>query len=601
MDRSALTRATDPSSAPTPGYLYNDIAKSLTSPQACADTLSFLLSRLSKSNPHVKRKSLKVLSKVSCHPASRGMMKRTVVQNTSAIESMQGIGNPMFASGGGAPPPVGGGGALGTFGEIASNVGGAMLEMIKDPLARNVDLSTIGGGVGGGGSHRHHHHHQRGGYDPSARPDPYAQSQPPGRNNLALQTGGQWTMASNRGPNAVGGGMASAPLPPAPSNHHDSEYYKARNAQGGQAFSWAAAGGGGASPGDAVPPPPAAPSGDKLDEFARAVPSLNPDIVCPALLDALEEGNPWIMRAKALCVIETVLRVEAERVMVVGGGDTPYTDFFHACSAEIVPLADHSRVSVKAPAKRVLMALGVDGTTMNGSPANVTAVAQAPIAPPPNLLDFDGPSALDEVTTAAAPVPSAADQDDLLGGMGAEASVSATGSFNDMFGSMSVKSAEAKVDTVTLNASNSAPVPAVSPTTPSTKLFDPLLGMGMPMSMPMPNGNISNYTSNNTFIAPNSNIAQMQLAYQQNMIMMQQMQMRQQANSGVLQGTQLAIPTMSPLQTSSKPIMGANYMRQVPGVSGEKMSPFSFLGQDPKKKENKSFDFVMDAMNSEKK
>lgn len=84
------------------------------------------------------------------------------------------------------------------------------------------------------------------------------------------------------------------------------------------------------------------------------------------------------------------------------------------------------------------------------------------------------------------------------------------------------------------------------------------------------------------------------------MIMMQQMQMRQQANSGVLQGTQLAIPTMSPLQTSSKPIMGANYMRQVPGVSGEKMSSFSFLGQDPKKKENK-FDFVMDAMNSEKK
>lgn len=142
------------------------------------------------------------------------------------------------------------------------------------------------------------------------------------------------------------------------------------------------------------------------------------------------------------------------------------------------------------------------------------------------------------------------------------------------------------------------PVSAVSPAPPSAKLFDPLLGMGMPM---MPNGGVSNYTSNNTFIAPSPNIAQMQLAYQQNMIMMQQMQMQQQVNNGVQRGAPQAMPTMSPQQTSNKPIMGANYMRQVPGVSGEKISSFSFLGQAPKKKENKSFDFVMDAMNSEKK
>jgi hypothetical protein len=260
----------------------------------------------------------------------------------------------------------------------------------------------------------------------------------------------------------------------------------------------------------------AEPPHDKLDDFARAVPSLNPDVVCPALLDALEEGNPWIMRAKALCVIETVLRVEAERTMAAGGGVTPYTDFFHACSAEIEPLADHARVSVKAPAKRVLTALGVDGSAMSGSSANATAgVAQAPVepppTPPPNLLDFDEPSALDGATApvAAAPAPPAADygssvptaggtvgslfsglntkaasapvastpvvvsppsaalpstsgsspqQDDLLGGMGAEASVAATGSFSDFFGNMSVKSDEAKVDMTISNVPN----PAVS-------------------------------------------------------------------------------------------------------------------------------------------
>ncbi len=264
MDRSALTRATDPSSAPTPGYLYNDIGKSLTSPQACIDTLSYLLSRLSKSNPHIKKKSLKVLSKISSHPASRGMMKRTVVQNPHAISqikeaiayrgtmdavtgdqynlevreaakecldavysdagetsmttavgmgatasmtgggfgmgggtggggeygigtggnnsnnpygapmggnaqsptsrssTMQGIGNPMFADPRLSQKTYAPSGTLGSLGEMASNVGGAMLEMIKDPLARNVDPNTVGrGGVGGVG-----------GYNPNARPDP---------------------------------------------------------------------------------------------------------------------------------------------------------------------------------------------------------------------------------------------------------------------------------------------------------------------------------------------------------------------------------------------------------------------------------------------
>lgn len=631
------------------------------------------------------------------------------------------------------------GGLLG----MATQIGGAMVEMIKDPLAKNVPLP---GGSGGGGG--------VGGYNPNARPDPYA-ARPPGANNLALQTGGQWTMASNRGPNAYNGGGGGGDFgtmahPPAPSSNHnnESEYYKARNAQGtGQALSWAhtatiggvgatttsttapSSGVGGSWAMTSVAPPPhlpqsvasmarqpsvasavpvtngyvgggyaatgvtgacattgggggeyernlilelcppggmkAEPPADKLDEFAHAIPSLNPDVVCPALLDALEEGNPWIMRAKALCVIETVLRVEAERVMTVGGGETPYTDFFHACSAEIEPLAEHARASVKAPAKRVLTALGIDETSMmNGSSANhhVTAVAHSPVAPPPNLLDFDAPIALEEtpasdvaapsppaaeygstaatmagtggslfsglntkathIRDASAPVvssppvtadPSTSVQDDLLGGFGTDSSAPATSSFNEMFGNMTVKdtadvnsncsiSAPAESAPAALSGSsfgfmNTSPASPVPPPSalPVPAAFDPLLGLGMPVS----NGNMNNITPSNTFITPNPNIAQMQLAYQQNMLMMQ---MQQHSNGGVLRGGMSGMPMMVSPQPTNKSIMGANYMRQVPGVSGDKMSSFSFLGRPPThEKENKSFDFVMDAMKSEKK
>jgi hypothetical protein len=118
-------------------------------------------------------------------------------------------------------------------------------------------------------------------------------------------------------------------------------------------------------------------------------------------------------------------------------------------------------------------------------------------------------------------------------------------------------------------------------------------------------------TNNNATIAPSPTASmtpqmqQMQLAYQQNLMMMQQqmqhMQM-QRGNIGV-PGLPLSMPVLapSPAQTSKQPIMGANYMRQVPGVSGDKMSSFSFLGSDPKKKDNNSFDFVRDAMKNEKK
>ena len=265
MDKSALSRATDSSTAPTPGYLYNDIGKTLNSPQTCIETLNYLISRLSKNNPHIKKKCLKVLSKICAHPTSRGMMKRSVVQNPNAIaaikesmayrgtidavtgdqynvevreaakeclevvysdagdagpqsnggggfgggqlqgggmaglgansnansSSMGGYGssNAGGQGGGGYGAPMGGhpgsgvpssssrmegignpnfadprlqqqdGSKLGQLGEMASSVGGAMLEMIKDPLAKNV-VQPGHPGMGGGG------------YNPNARPDP---------------------------------------------------------------------------------------------------------------------------------------------------------------------------------------------------------------------------------------------------------------------------------------------------------------------------------------------------------------------------------------------------------------------------------------------
>ena len=378
-------------------------------------------------------------------------------------------------------------------------------------------------------------------------------------------------MASNRGPNAVGSAANSVPEPP--SNHQNSEYYKAKNAQGGQAFSWAA---NPPPPSHSAPNPAAPPSGvggswasaapvatsqppsqmsiatqarqppassanvasavaitgtsssngfktgggdyeknlilelcppggmkaeppqDKLEEFANAIPSLNPDLVCPALLDALEEGNPWIMRAKALCVIETVLKVESARSG--DGGTQAYTDFFYECSGEIQPLASHARASVKGPAKRVLTILGVDGTSMNGGEVTSNAAESAAAAPPTNLLDFDEPTPVTEtapvdntlshmaassggdslfsgLNTKAGSLPTTADQqpvaaspvapppppqqpqqDDIFGGMtvsGATPAVVAPttlSSGNDLFGSMDIKSADDKIESATSTA-----------------------------------------------------------------------------------------------------------------------------------------------------
>lgn len=157
----------------------------------------------------------------------------------------------------------------------------------------------------------------------------------------------------------------------------------------------------------------AEPPVDKLEQFVRNLPSLNPDLICPALLDSLEDGSPWIARAKALCVIEKT--IQATTV----GDPNPYADFFHACASEIEPLTSHSRAAIRDPARRIWKDLGFDlhydnasETIPSGSAAHTMTPTRATAAPvsspnvalvPPeaDLLDFG----TDEPTTLPPPPP----------------------------------------------------------------------------------------------------------------------------------------------------------------------------------------------------
>lgn len=182
-----------------------------------------------------------------------------------------------------------------------------------------------------------------------------------------------------------------------------------------------------------VPPP------EKLASFSRSVASLNPDLVCPVLLDCLEDGQPWIIRAKALCVMEVAIQ-NGE----VSPGNNPYLSFFHACQEEIAPLASHPRGAIKDPAKRVLSLLGVDVSDMGPS------VPQQTSQDAPNLLDFDdGPAAVP--VSAPPPPPSQAPPAPPSGG--------------SLFGGMQVKGAKPV-------PSPAVPPPVPSPAPASGDLFD---------------------------------------------------------------------------------------------------------------------------------
>ena len=228
--RQLLSRATEGTDAPTPGYLLVDLAKAANAnPAASQDMATYLSRRLSsKSNPNIKAKCCKVMARL-CQTSTS--FRRSIAQDTQAVTAikeamhfrgtpdavrgdtpnqtvrtsakecldavytetptseqqqqqpramsgvgsqytssggggyggvsanygsaphhhnsasssssrMQGIGNPMFADPRNGPPPAQGIG--GVVKEAAEVLGG----MIKDPLARNIQLGGERGGVG---------------------------------------------------------------------------------------------------------------------------------------------------------------------------------------------------------------------------------------------------------------------------------------------------------------------------------------------------------------------------------------------------------------------------------------------------------------------
>lgn len=441
---------------------------------------------------------------------------------------------------------------------------------------------------------------------------------------------------------------------------------------------------------------------DRLEAYKRSVPSLNPDLVCPALLDQLEEGHPWLVRAKALCVIETTIQV-ASTTLGDGNGNA-YSDFFHACLSEIEPLASHSRAALREPAKRVLQLLGVDipakSTPPRGSAqtvlpesaptstTNATAdlldfgnagsslvapppAASPPVAPPTpscdessneNIAAGGAPSSLfgglninnrivdEQHYTAAAPEPGvevndydqAATQNLASVNLLDNSSPSDVTKANGLFSDMSIKSnaptskmvaSEPLINTgeasafsfinqsdsgISANGSvKSEPLPesdtkldAIPAPSSANSTFDPLLSLDWSASAaPSP------AQTHQEKVARMQAMAAAQ--YQQNNMMMQQMQMRnlmmqqhpqRSASVHVMPiGLQNQNQQQQPLTPRS--VMRANSMKQIPlfqqpGGGATNVGSFSFLADDSmsKKKElqQKSFDFVKDAMKSAK-
>ena len=397
-----------------------------------------------------------------------------------------------------------------------------------------------------------------------------------------------------------------------------------------------------------VPPP------DKLANFARSCSSLNSDLVCPVLLDCLEEGQPWIIRAKALCTMEAAIANGGK-----ADGTNSYRDFFFACRDEVSPLAAHPRAPISEPARRVLKLLGV---TPDAAPAAAPPVSAAP---PPNLLDFDdapaSTSSQDPPAPTSAPPPPPpppAAPANMFGGMqvksspvppqqskpvqvttqplptppqtnlldfdaaplattvpssdmfqptsttvmdttGSTPTVSTTAS---MFDQLSVKDSEntkeSDVTAVVSNGSsafgfmNSGDANASAAVPPTPQSFDPL----------------KNHTHN---LSPNPTQKKMMemspeqiqaMAYQQ-MMMQQQMQMMMQQQMGA-GGVPMPVGMVSGGLPMYPPLAGMQGVRRTPSIGSPNApvmpSSFSFAPK-PAQKDDKKFDFVKDAMAGHKK
>lgn len=585
--------------------------------------------------------------------------------SSSAIpgaKKMEGIGNPMFAD-----PRLNQKKDIGemTVGDVVSSVKEGFVGMIKDPLARTAP--SVGaprpGGMGGYGGP------SSGGWN----------SAPPGQSRLAQSTNGAWTMASNRGPNAynsetyksgsgnissgVGGSWGSAP-----SSHSSQARIPTHNPNPVVHISGAT----GAAKSDGAyeknlitelcPPGgmKAEPPPEKLQAFAQAIPSLNPDLICPALLDALEDGQPWIIRAKALCVMEICINVAQESVKSGVSGNNAYADFFHACKDEIDPLATHTRIAVRDPAKRVLRALGLELPSATSSTTKVTKVPvhmpKSTPAPAEDLLGFDEPSepapvhsppplpseappappaplvtsgnseslfgGMNLKSNAPPPVkPSASEHttnhsSDLLGDLTQPNAPALPSNGNGLFDNMAVKSTPPANTGIQVekenveNAATSTPAPSgfsfiaeESPATtkpqsqPASKeSFDPLMGLGS-------NEPINKMQQQQPGMMNPQMAAVMQQQQQQIMMMqaqMQQMQMTGNSRFMMMQQNRMQNSAASTFAPTSG-MTASNKQNNIMGANNGSgvATSFAFF-EDPNKARreasNKKFEFVQDAM-----
>jgi len=143
MDRQLLNRATDGTDAPTPGYLYVDIAKNASSsPVACTEIATFLTRKLAnKQNANIKWKCLKVITKTAL-TVQRGQFKRAVAQDHTAVAAIRQCTN--FR---GPPDPVRGDEPYNRV-RIAAK---ECLDVIYSDTPTTDQASPYSSGVGGGG------------------------------------------------------------------------------------------------------------------------------------------------------------------------------------------------------------------------------------------------------------------------------------------------------------------------------------------------------------------------------------------------------------------------------------------------------------------
>lgn len=685
------------------------------SPIACTETVAYLKRRLeTQKNHNVKHKCCKVMGMVAASPVTRGVFKREIVKDTGMVSAikecltfsgkadpirgdaiyqkvrdaakecldivysddsstveykgsdtysstrnpnnpysigtgkrMEGIGNPMFADPRSVPETKGI--SQMTISEAFQTAKEGFRGIVNDPFAKNVPTNAPPSRYGGVGNTTSQYGSSS--YDPSSYGRDSNSVPPPGQRELTNATNGQWTMASNRGPNAyrpnmapvsntsVGGSWATSNTNSVASTARDYSMPVGAPVVSGRGGSAVKDGSYEKQLVAELCPPggmKAEPPRDKLRSFQEAIPSLDADFVCPALLDCLEDGQPWIIRAKALCVMEATLSTQT------------YSDFFHACASEIQPLAQHPRAAVRDPAKRILTTLGINPTPTTEStkptPQANPPVAAPPVAPAADLLDFGASppplpaSAPPPVPLPPVPPPSGPFTNDMFGGMNLKSNTPvtaptttdkqgtllptaaapnsmATATENsiecDIFGDMNVKeSSPSMFGDVTVKEtkpteaapsgsafsfiqsdkpasqteSESTPETSAPSPAPPKQSFDPLLSGSNNNNMAQMNN------MNNMMFPPQQQMAamginpQMQAAFfqqQQQMMMMQQMQMQQS------------------MQQAKLPVMGGSPAAGGGGVS----TSFAFM-DDPakveKEQQNKSFDFVKDAMNGAK-